>query len=128
MMTRPRKSTTGEIRDQVVPIRLSATELNYVKERAGSLSLSEFFRNAGLGQPIPQRRKRQPLPQLHREMLLELGKIGGNLNQIARICSLMMRQGMSCDLDVNVLMTLQEMIRKLCFQIGGIASDEEEDE
>jgi Bacterial mobilisation protein (MobC) len=128
-MPRSRKSTTGEIRDQVIPIRLSATELRYVKERAGSLSLSEFFRKAGLGQSIPQRRKRQILPQLHREMLLELGKIGGNLNQIARACSLTIHQGISCDVDLNLLMTLQETIRKLSSQIGGMTpEDEEEDE
>jgi hypothetical protein len=127
-MPRPRKSKTGEVRNQVVPIRLSETELRYVKERAGSLSLSEFFRKAGLGQQIPQRRKRPPLPQLHRDMLLALGKIGGNLNQIARACSLAVHQGIGCEVDLRLLVELQTLIRKLYVQIGAIAPDEEEDE
>jgi Bacterial mobilisation protein (MobC) len=124
-MPRPRKSTTGEVRNQVVPIRLSQTELDYAKELAGSLSLSEFFRKAGLGQAIPQRRKRQPLPMLHREMLLALGKIGGNLNQIARACS---SQRIHGTVDMTLLTELQDTIRNLCFQIATIAPDEEDDE
>ena len=126
-MPRKRKSATGEIRDKAIRVHLSATELLYLQERAGALSLSEYLLKAGLGQAIPQRRQPQPVPQLNREMLLELGKIGGNLNQIARMCNLSLQRGVTCNVDLQVILELQAAIQTLSQRICGIEPTEEDE-
>ncbi|MGA7937868.1 MAG: hypothetical protein WCA35_30240 [Kovacikia sp.] len=126
-MPRNRKSPTGERRDRAIRVHMSATEQSYLQERAGALSLSEYLLRAGLGQSIPQRRKRQRVPLVNRELLLELGKIGGNLNQMARACSLAVRQGMGCSIDPAILRDLAAAIQRLSYQVGGIDPTEDED-
>jgi Bacterial mobilisation protein (MobC) len=126
-MPRKRKSATGEIRDKAIRVHLSATELLYLQERAGALSLSEYLLKAGLGQSIPQRRQPQPVPQLNREMLLELGKIGGNLNQIAKTCHLSLQRGSGCTVDLKLLVELQAAIQTLSQRICGIDLTEEDE-
>jgi Bacterial mobilisation protein (MobC) len=68
---------------------------------------------AGLGQPIPPRHQPQPVPQLNREMLLELGKIGGSLNQIARMCNLSLQHGIGCTVDLQLILEVQATIQIL---------------
>jgi hypothetical protein len=125
-MPRKRKSSTGELRDKAIRVHLTVSELEYLKERAGSLSLSEYLLKAGLGQAIPQRRKRQPLPQVNRELLLQVGRMGGNLNQITRACHLALRQGMVFPIDWQLLQSLQGQLRQLGQAIAGLNSAEDE--
>lgn len=110
-MARKRKSPTGEVRDRHITVWMSLSEQSYLRDRAGSLSLSEYFLNAGLGKPIPQRRKRQSIPEINRLTYLELGKITTALNQ----------QNTRDDAVLNELM---QQIQTLRLQI--IAAEEEE--
>jgi Bacterial mobilisation protein (MobC) len=68
-------------------IRLNLAEraaIDYAAERAG-LTAGSYARNTLLGAPMPRQMRRRAVdgPALAR-VLGELGKIGGNLNQLAK--------------------------------------------
>lgn len=79
--------TEKRIRDSVLPVRLSVDERAAVEaaaEKAG-LTVSSYARQAMLGAPAPRQVRRPPVERRELARLLgELGKIGGNLNQLAR--------------------------------------------
>jgi hypothetical protein len=84
--SKPRGSNTDK-RDVILPIRLTAEEFAIIEhdaERAG-LTRSSYVRSVVLNAPVPRGGKR---PHIHREelgkLLGHIGKIGSNLNQIAR--------------------------------------------
>lgn len=68
-------------------IRWSDEEFARVTERADSagLALAAFMRTAALGNPGPRAQRRPPADhKALREILGHIGRIGNNLNQIAR--------------------------------------------
>lgn len=75
------------IRDCVLPIRLSAEEravIDAAAEKAG-LVVSSYARQALLGAPAPRQVRRPVVERRELARLLgELGKIGNNLNQLAK--------------------------------------------
>jgi hypothetical protein len=75
------------IRDQHLTVRLSADERTAVDtaaERAG-LTPGSYARQTLLGAPAPRQVRRPPVERRELVRLLgELGKIGGNLNQLAK--------------------------------------------
>lgn len=77
------KSAQGEGRDTVVSVRLTSFERAGVEAKAAlsGLSLSGFCRRAILGHRVTASTEPQ---QLNAEALVELNRIGVNLNQIAR--------------------------------------------
>lgn len=77
------KSAPGEGRETVVSIRLTTFERAGVEVKAAQsgLSLSDFCRRAILGHRVTASNKPQ---QVNAEALVELNRIGVNLNQIAR--------------------------------------------
>jgi hypothetical protein len=79
--------TEKRVRDRVLPIRLSAEERALVEvaaDRAG-LAVGSYARQILLGAPAPRQVRRPPIERRELARLLgELGKIGGNLNQLAR--------------------------------------------
>ncbi len=125
-MPRHRKSPTGELRDKAVRVHMSQSEQRYLQERAGRLSLSEYLLQAGLGQKIPQRRQRQRVPQLNRELLLLLGRIRGDLHQLAQTCLVATRQGQACHLDVALLEQLRVQLKVLSQAISGVDPNHDE--
>lgn len=116
-MPRQRKSPTGELRTLAVPVYMSSTERQNLGERAGSLSLSEYLLITGLGQHVPQRRQRLPVPELNRLTYLELEKIGRNLNQIAKACHVAIRDGRGCNVNSDEIETIVAMIRQLRLEV-----------
>ena len=74
------------MRNRIVRIRVSEVELSALKALAVArgLSLSDLLRRAGLGIRIPARRFDQADAAILVRMLGELGRIGGNLNQLTR--------------------------------------------
>jgi hypothetical protein len=79
--------TEKRVRDRVLPIRLSAEERAAVDEAAEQAGLvtSSYARQVLLGAPAPRQVRRPPVERRElARMLGELGKIGGNLNQLAR--------------------------------------------
>jgi hypothetical protein len=75
------------VRDKVLPIRLSAEErakIEQAAERAG-LAAGSYARQTLLGAPAPRQVRRPMVEKQELARLLgELGKIGGNLNQLAK--------------------------------------------
>ena len=83
-MARPLKQPDAR-RTIVVRVRLTATEKKYLQDAAATdgLTLSDFLRVHAL-HALPRRRKPTPERAAFIQALAELGKLGSNLNQIAR--------------------------------------------
>lgn len=75
-------------RAQVLQVRLSPDERATVAAgaQAAGLSLSGYARQTLLGQPKPRTRQAAPSPDVQAlaRLLGQLGRVGGNLNQLAR--------------------------------------------
>jgi hypothetical protein len=75
------------VRNRILVVRLSAEEraaVGEAAERAG-LVVGSYTRQVLLGAPTPRQVRRPPVERKELARLLgELGKIGGNLNQLAR--------------------------------------------
>jgi hypothetical protein len=79
--------TEKRIRDRVLTIRLTAQERQAVDEAAerAGLVTGSYARQVLLGAPTPRQVRRPPVERRELVRLLgELGRIGGNVNQIAR--------------------------------------------
>ncbi len=74
------------MRNRIVRIRVSDAELAALKSLAAArgLSLSDLLRRAALGIRMPVRRFDQADAVVLVRTLGELGRIGGNLNQLVR--------------------------------------------
>ena len=79
--------TEKRVRDRILTVRLSAEEreaVDQAAERAG-LVTGSYARQVLLGAPAPRQVRRPPVERRELVRLLgELGKIGGNLNQLAK--------------------------------------------
>jgi len=77
--SRPRRAA-------IVPVRLTNAERDQLAEVARDLgiSLSTYLRQAALSRPLPPRRAVRPIPEINRETYHDLGKVGADLNAIAR--------------------------------------------
>jgi hypothetical protein len=74
------------LRNRIVRIRVSDAELSALKTLAAArgLSLSDLLRRAALGTRMPARRFDHADAAILVRMLGELGRIGGNVNQLTR--------------------------------------------
>jgi len=74
------------MRNRIIRIRASDAELSALKSLAAArgLSLSDLLRRATLGIRMPVRRFDQADAAILVRTLGELGRIGGNLNQLTR--------------------------------------------
>jgi hypothetical protein len=79
--------TEKRVRGKHLTIRLTAEEraaIDDAADRAG-LTSGSYARQAVMGAPVPRQVRRPPVERRELARLLgELGKIGGNLNQLAR--------------------------------------------
>ena len=75
---------------QIFSLRLSSSERLELENKAAEagLKLSEYLRQTGL-----RRKIRSKVPEINREMYLELGRIGNNLNQLTKNCHIALQQG-----------------------------------
>jgi hypothetical protein len=81
---------TPNLRDKVVPVRLSAAERHILGEKAtvAGVSISSLIRQAALS----MRLKPRP-PKMDADAMRELAAIGNNLNQLARALNLSAASG-----------------------------------
>ncbi|ANV24587.1 plasmid mobilization protein [Agrobacterium pusense] len=93
------------MRNRIVRIRVSDTEVSALKALATArgLSLSDLLRRAGLGIRIPARRFDQADAAILVQMLGELGRIGGNLNQLTRRANARKLVGHDADLATTLV-------------------------
>jgi len=74
-------------RGKIQPVRCTADEFNAIATKAdeAGLSIAAYFRAAALGDAGPRAQRRLPADhRLLRQILGHLGRVGNNLNQIAR--------------------------------------------
>lgn len=74
-------------RGKIQPVRCTLEEFNAIAAKAdkAGLSIAAFMRAAALGDPGPRAQRRPPADhKALRQILGQLGRIGNNLNQIAR--------------------------------------------
>ena len=65
-----------EKRTREISIRVTDDELKELHERCGEMTLARYLRNLGLGAPA--------IKQAEPNLIRALGRIGSNLNQIAK--------------------------------------------
>ncbi|HFZ2943333.1 TPA: plasmid mobilization relaxosome protein MobC [Salmonella enterica subsp. enterica serovar Paratyphi A] len=70
------------IRDKVYKVRLSSEEVEVLKS-ANVQNIARFMRESSLG-VVNNRKQQQVYSKIDRDFLLELSRIGGNINQIAK--------------------------------------------
>lgn len=70
------------VRDKVYKVRLSSEEVEMLKS-ANVLNIAKFMRDSSLN-VVNKRKDKQVYSKLDRDFILELSRIGGNLNQIAK--------------------------------------------
>lgn len=73
---------TMAVRDKVYKVRLSTEEVEILKS-ANVLNIAKFMRDSSLN-VVNKRKDKQVYSKLDRDFLLELSRIGGNINQIAK--------------------------------------------
>lgn len=74
-------------RTEIIPVRVTDEERAAIaaKADAAGLTLAAYLRAAALGSPGPRARRRLPVSHVAlRQLLGELGRVGNNVNQIAR--------------------------------------------
>ena len=74
------------MRDQIIRLRASKAEVEAMKDLAVArgLSLSDLLRRAALGVPLPSRTFDHTDIKCLTQLLGQLGRIGGNINQLVR--------------------------------------------
>ena len=109
-----------EIRDRHIQIRLTDTEFNAIKTRAGELGTSTFLRQLALGQKIeqPKAKAKKIIHAADPELVRHIAWIGNNMNQIAKH----LNQGNEVGNDV--LMTLVKIQADLDAELKRIMSDD----
>ena len=96
------EKATKEIRDRHIQIRLTDTEFNDIKARAGELGTSTFLRQLALEQKIeqPKPKAKKIIHAADPELVRHVAWIGNNINQIAK------RLNIGNKIDNELLMTL----------------------
>ena len=103
--------------DRRVTLRFKSEEWSVIQsdiEDAG-LNINEYFRQCTLDAPKPRHVKRKSLDgygQIYSQWLGQLGKIGGNVNQISRHLNASRKAGhsASCPSNAEVLAVLEEVL------------------
>ena len=103
--------STSPIKPKTVRINvyLTENEKQILSDRAGTLSLSEYLRRAGLG----KRSLPPPAPEINRLTYLLLADIGKSIQHLAIAAS----QSPQPTLDLTYLETLQQQIDKVRWQL-----------
>ena len=102
-----------EKRTKTEKLRFTPTELEEIKARVPeNETRSGWIRRLLLSEPVPKTRKRLTAPEVDPVLMRELGKIGGNLNQIARALNVANKVGEPVSVS-QVLAMLQVMEQHL---------------
>ena len=77
------------MRSRIVRVRTSDTEFSKIKDiaKARGLSISELVRRAALGTRMPARTFDANNTAVLARTLSEIGRVGGNLNQLVRLAN-----------------------------------------
>ena len=111
---------TKKIRDKHIQIRLTVTEFNEIKIRAGELGTSTFLRQLALNQKIqqPKPKAKKIIHAADPELVRHVAWIGNNINQIAKHLNL------GNKIDNELLMTLVKIQADLDTKLNTSRSSE----
>ena len=109
-----------KIRDKHIQIRLTDTEFNEIKIRAGELGTSTFLRQLALNQKIqqPKPKAKKIIHAADPELVRHVAWIGNNINQIAKHLNL------GNKIDNELLMTLVKIQADLDTKLNTSKSSE----
>jgi len=127
-MPRQPRANSGEVASKAVTIRLTPSEYERAIAKKGTLSLSEFFRRAGLDESIPTPRSRPPIPEVNRETYLELGRMGNNLNQQTRACHLALHAGQTLPVSPEQIEAVAAQVEQVRLAVLGLDPADDTDD
>lgn len=111
LRSKPATNPTAKrkIRERTIKIRLSQSEYDQLQERKIGKELASWIRTVALGEKV-----RKPVPTADPELLRQLAKMGGNLNQIAFLANAQARRGDFDALAVLLqLSTIKEQLQAI---------------
>lgn len=88
LIAKSKTIVSTEIKDVNIVFRATKTEKQLLDECCAGLDRSTYIRAAIFGTPLPRQSSRamKPvIPQVNRELLYEVKRIGNNINQLTRI-------------------------------------------
>lgn len=114
--TPKKRHSENRQRHLVLRCRVLPRERDEIQKRAEALgvSVAELVRQSAQDKPIARPRKRLPTVEVQAlsKLCSELGKLGSNLNQIARVCNRNGRLGDPPQLEAT-LHALQGLMRRI---------------
>lgn len=107
------KSRLGMVRDKTYKVRLSTEELEVLKND-NVQNIARFLRESGLNS-INKKKQKNLYSKLDREFLLELSRIGNNVNQIAKAINIDIakREPLSAVKLLHLLISINENLQDL---------------
>ena len=107
------KSRLGMVRDKTYKVRLSTEELEVLKND-NVQNIARFLRESGLNS-INKKKQKNLYSKLDREFLLELSRIGNNVNQIAKAINIdiAQREPLSAVKLLHLLISINENLQDL---------------
>lgn len=107
------------------PLRLSKAERAALEEKAkeAGLKLSAYLREAGLSKTVQKRNNF--IPQINRETYVELGRIGININQLAKAANTSVLKGLECNINTDELDRLSALLQEIRLSVMGISEEKE---
>jgi hypothetical protein len=104
------------MREHIFRLRVSFDELQALRAlaKARAMPLSELMRRAALGMRMPRVRFDRRQIHLLGNLLAELGRVGGNINQLARMANRgrVMEIGSQLPQALDGIETLRQQIRE----------------
>lgn len=101
------------VRDKIYKVRLSSEEVEMLKS-ANVLNIAKFMRDSSLN-VVNKRKDKQAYSKLDRDFILELSRIGGNINQIAKALNTDIAKGESFEAVkvLHLLIAINENLERL---------------
>lgn len=125
-MPRPPRAKSGEVASKVITARVTPAEYEQAQKIKGEQSWSHWFRREILGKDVAAP-SRPPVPEVNRQLYLELGRIGNNLNQQAKACHIALQQGQSLPVNPETIAAVADKVNQVRLALLGASSLEPDD-
>lgn len=111
---------SDQVRRHTIGVRVNEDERNRIQEKADRMNMApaQWLRHAALDRILPP----CPAPKLNRDMYVELGKIGTNINQLVKASN-----SGRMPHPLPPLRNLVNIIINLRLEILGVSSDSQTD-
>ena len=117
VLTKPTKPRlpVEHAKSRKVTVRFRIGEYTRIESEAGMIatSPSDYIRLKALGLPLPQ----PPLPEMRRDLCLELGRVGNNLNQLLKA----IHEGRVVSVRAQEIEPVVEVLKKIKSEVAGLS-------